>query len=150
MEDKNNQFFNFMKSCLNLEHMTNTMPNNSMFDLSSLSEVAQKNAQAITTANKLAAEGLQSVIKKTSEAYQQSAAEMLNMYKDSSASSNFEENRDRQEHGIKSCIANFINNSKDTSDILSKYSTKIIDTIGNNMAENVDNMFTKVKEKAKA
>ncbi|MGI4775549.1 MAG: phasin family protein [Janthinobacterium lividum] len=147
MENTYTQLFDFIQSHCNPEHMMNSMKNNSAIDLSSLTEAAKKSAQTMTSANQLAAESLQSVVKRTTEVYQNNASEMLNVIKDTSSLSNPEQARIRQEQYIKSCLSSSISNAKEIVDIISKSSMEIFDVIGHSVTENIDNIFNKTKEK---
>lgn len=148
MENQNNQFFDFMKSVFNPEHMMNSMKATPALDFSSFSNMVKKNAESINAANQLVAENVQSIVKRSAEVFQNNASEMFNVIKESSGAKDLEQVRARQQQYLESTITNSINNAKELMDMTSKSAMEIFEVMGQNMTENVSKAFDKTKGKA--
>lgn len=148
MENSNNQFFDFMKNAFNPEHMMNSMKAVPALDFSSFSNIVKRNAESLTATNQLAAESLQSILKRSAEVFQNNASEMFNVIRETSGAKDLEQIRSRQQQFMKSSITNSINHAKEVMDMSAKSAMEIFEVMGHNMAENVNRAFDKVKEKA--
>ena len=146
--EQNNQFFDFMKSVFNPEHIMNSMKATPALDFSSFSNIVKRNAESFTAANQLAAESLQSITKRGAEVFQNNASEMFNVIRETAASKDLEQARARQQQYVKSFITNSINNAKELMDMAAKSNMEIFEVMGQTMAENVNKAFEKVREKA--
>jgi len=146
MENSNNQFFDFMKNTFNPEHMMNSMKATPALDLSSMGNIAKRNAESMTAVNQLAAESLQSIIKRSAEVFQNNASEMMNIIKENSGAKDLEQVRSRQQEFMKSSITSSIDNAKEIMDMTAKSAMEIFEVIGQSMAENVNKAFDKANE----
>ena len=148
MENSNNQFFDFMKNAFNPEHMMNSMQAVPALDFSSFSNMVKRNAESLTAANQMAAESMQSIIKRSAEVFQNNASEMFNAIRETSGAKDLEQIRSRQQQFVKSSITNSINNAKEIMDMSAKSAMEIFEVMGHNMAENVNRAFDKTKQQA--
>ena len=148
MFNSNNQFFDVMKSFFNPENMMNSMKGIPAVDFSSFSNMVKKNAEVMTAANQLAAESAQSILKRAAEVFQNNATELFNVVKESTSAGDLEQARVRQQEFIKSSFSNSVSNANEIMDMAIKSTKEIFEVVSNNMAENVNNAFDKVKQKA--
>jgi phasin family protein len=149
MENSNNQFFDFMKNAFNPEHMMNSMKATPALDLSSMGDIAKRNAESMTAVNQLAAESLQSIMKRSAEVFQNNASEMMNVIKENSGAKDLEQVRSRQQEFMKSSITSSIDNAKEIMDMTAKSAMEIFEVIGQSMAENVNKAFDKARDVVK-
>ncbi|WPY01187.1 Phasin family protein [Candidatus Trichorickettsia mobilis] len=137
------QFFDTMKSFMNPEAFLGNMKNIPTMDFSSFTNGVKKNTEILTTANQLASDSAQVMVKRSAEALQNSASEMFNTVKEILSAENIEEAAACQQQYIKSAIENSMNNSKEIVDMMTKASMEIFQLMGNGVSEHVDHAFTK-------
>ncbi|WP_375326369.1 phasin family protein [Candidatus Tisiphia endosymbiont of Nemotelus uliginosus] len=148
MIDKNTtHLLEMMKNFMNPEFYINSLTNLPAMDFTSMSETISKSAKIMSTTSQIAAESLQSMIQKNSEAFQTGTMNMLNSAKEAMSSGNLNQIRDFQQKYFKFACETSINNAKDFANMAYDASAKIIDTV-NGVAEEVsqnwENMDNKI------
>lgn len=143
----NNQF-DFMQSFANQEHITRMMKMFPNMDNSSFSEAMKKNSEAFMSASQMVIESVQSVAKRSSDAFQKNATEMFNSMKDAISAGDIEQVAACQQKYIKSTVDNNLNNTKEILDIASKSSKEVLEVFGKNISENMGKSFTQKASKA--
>lgn len=147
MTDKNTtDFLEIMKSFMNPEFYMNSVKNLPTMDFSSMSETISKSAKIMTTTNQIAAESLQSMIQKNSEAFQMSTMDMVNSAKEAMSSGDLKQVAEFQQKYLNSVYATSINNAKDFANMAYDAAAKIADTI-NKMADQMSKNATNIKNK---
>ncbi len=149
MQNANNQFFDFAKSLMNPELLMNSMKKMPVMDFASFTNTAKKNAEVLTATNQMAAENLQSMIKRGSEIMQRHATDTFEVVKKTTASQDFEQAAACQQDYVKSTFETFMNNSKEMMDMTSKSMMEVFEFVGNNVSEHVKETLDKAPNKSK-
>lgn len=147
MSNNNNQFFDFAKFFVDPENMINSLKNIPAMDFSSFTNAVKNNAETLTTINQLAAESIQTFVRRSSEVFQRNASEMFNALRETTQAGNIEQAASRQQQYIKSNFKNSLENTKELMDIASKSAMEIFEVVGNSMTDNLNKTFDKAKEK---
>lgn len=141
----NNQF-DFTQQFMNPENFMKNMKGMPSIDFGSFSNMLKNNADAITEANKMASESMQSILKRGSESLQKNATEMFNSMKDAVAAGDMEQMAHCQQKYLKSTLENNLDNTKEMLDMTSKSAMEILDVVGKNMSENMNKTYVKPKK----
>jgi phasin family protein len=149
MNNANNQFFDFMKSFVNPEVAMNSMKQMPAMDFSTFANVIKKNAEVLTTTNQMAAESMQSIVRRGAEVFQNNASQMFNAVKDVVSAGDLEQAAACQQNYMKSILENSVNNAKEIMDMSSKSSMEIFEAMGKSMAENMNKAFQHHNQKSK-
>jgi phasin family protein len=138
--------FDFAQQFMNPENFMKGMKGMPTIDFSSFSNMLKNNADAITEANKMASESMQSILKRGSESLQQNATEMFNSMKEAVAAGDMEQMAHCQQKYLKSTLENNLDNTKEMLDMTSKSAMEILDVVGKNMTENMNKVYAKSKK----
>jgi len=136
----NNNFSNFfndgLKEMMNTENFTKYC-NPNYFDFSKLSANIKKNSEAIQEASNVAAESIQSMVKRGTEIAQDSAANAINAMKEIATSTNAEQAIARQQQFVQHLVREAVNNTKEMVDTASKSAMEVFDKISKHAHENM-------------
>ncbi|WP_341764483.1 phasin family protein [Candidatus Tisiphia endosymbiont of Beris chalybata] len=148
MIDKNTtHFLEMMKNFMNPEFYINSLKSLPATDFSTMSETISKSAKIMSTTTQIAAEALQAMIQKNSEAFQVGTTNMLDSAKEAMSSGDIKQVRDFQQKYFKFACETSINNAKDFASMAYDASAKIIDTVNGvaqEVSQNWDHMDQKV------
>ena len=141
----NNSPFEFFQSFMNQENLTKSMKSMPNIDMAAFGNMIKETTEAITSANQLISDTVQSITKRGTDSFQKNTSEMFNTIKESVSAGDAEQIRNCQQNYLKSTVENNINNAKEILDIPSKSSMEVLDTIGKNFTEKMNKPFTKTK-----
>jgi phasin family protein len=138
----NNQF-DFVQSMMNQDNLGKVMKMFPNVDMSSMTDSVRKNAEAVTAANQMIAESMQSIFKRGTESFQKNATEMFNSMKEAISAGDMEQMNQCQQKYLKVAADNNISNVKEILDITSRSAKEILDVFGNSANENLGKSFAK-------
>lgn len=118
-------------------------------DVSALTTILQKNAQALSEAGKMASDSFQSISKKGGDSLQKNATDMFNSMKEAIAAGDVKQLNDLAQKYLKKSVESNISNTKEMMDITSKASMEMMDRIGNNLTDNMNKAFGNTKQDKK-
>ena len=107
-------------------------------DADALMNAQQKNIEAITAANQLAAEGMQAIGKRQAELFQQAIAESQKALGDLMAQGAPEDRVAKQAETVKTTIERTVANIREISEMLAKSNQEAFDVINKRIAESLD------------
>ncbi|WP_420403810.1 phasin family protein [Nisaea sp.] len=107
-------------------------------DADALMNAQQKNIEAITAANQLAAEGMQAIGKRQAELFQQTIEESQKALGDLMAQGAPEERVAKQAETVKTTIERTVSNIREISEMLAKSNQEAFDVINKRIAESLD------------
>ena len=107
-------------------------------DAEALMNAQQKNIEAITNANQLAAEGMQAIGKRQAELFQQAIEEAQKSLGDLMAQGAPEERVAKQAEAVKTTIERTVTNMREISEMLAKSNQEAFDVINKRIAESLD------------
>ncbi|MCB2101380.1 MAG: phasin family protein [Rhodobacterales bacterium] len=109
-------------------------------DLDTVIQAQRKNIEALTTANRVALEGVQAVTKRQTEILQASIAEMQDVLSSFTASGTPQDAAAKQVEVTKATFEKTLDNMRELSEMLSKSSGEAADAINKRIAEGLDEM----------
>jgi phasin family protein len=109
----------------------------------------RKNIEAVTTANQLAVEGLQAVLRRQAEIIRQSIEEASSLVGDFTAVGAPEEKAAKQAELVKSTFEKALANVKELSELVAKSNAEAADILAKRVSESLDEVKTAIA-KAKA
>jgi phasin family protein len=104
-------------------------------DLNKLRNTTSKNIEAVSAANQVALESLQTISRKTAETIQQNARQSVECCREACNSKNPNEAYSRQADYFNNFLQNCFNNSKEVAEIASKAAAEVIEICNNRMNE---------------
>jgi phasin family protein len=107
-------------------------------DADALLNAQQKNIEAITAANQLAAEGMQAIGKRQAELFQQAIAESQKALGELMAQGAPEDRVAKQAETVKTTIERTVANIREISEMLAKSNQEAFDVINKRIAESLD------------
>ncbi|MBO6562368.1 MULTISPECIES: phasin family protein [Nisaea] len=107
-------------------------------DADALMNAQQKNIEAITAANQLAAEGMQAIGKRQAELFQQAIAESQKALGELMAQGAPEDRVAKQAETVKTTIERTVANIREISEMLAKSNQEAFDVINKRIAESLD------------
>jgi phasin family protein len=109
----------------------------------------RKNIEAVTTANQLAVEGLQAVLRRQAEIIRQSIEEASSLVGDFTAVGAPEEKAAKQAELVKSTFEKALANVKELSELVAKSNAEAADILAKRVSESLDEVKSAIA-KAKA
>lgn len=109
-------------------------------DAEALMNAQQKNIEAITNANQLAAEGMQAIGKRQAELFQQAIEEAQKSLGDLMAQGAPEERVAKQAETVKTSIERTVSNIREISEMLAKSNQEAFDVINKRITESLDEL----------
>lgn len=146
-EEKMSNPFEFMQSMMNQDNYMKNFKGFESMNFGAAPEVMKKNMEVLTSANQMASESLQTIMKRGSDSFQKNATEMFNSMKDAVSAGDFEQINHAGQKYLKSSLENSINNTKEILDMAAKSSMEILDLVGKNMSENLNKSFQPKQKK---
>jgi len=107
-------------------------------DADALMNAQQKNIEAITAANQLAAEGMQAIGKRQAELFQQTIEESQKALSNLMAQGAPEDRVAKQAETVKTTIERTVSNIREISEMLAKSNQEAFDVINKRIADSLD------------
>jgi phasin family protein len=104
----------------------------------------RKNIEAVTTANQLAVEGLQAVLRRQAEIIRQSIEEASSLVGDFTAVGAPEEKAAKQAELVKSTFEKALANVKELSELVAKSNAEAADILAKRVSESLDEVKTAI------
>lgn len=116
-------------------------------DADALMNAQQKNIEAISSANQLAAEGLQAIGKRQAELFQQAFEEAQKSLGDLMAQGAPEDRIAKQAETVKSTIERTVSNIREISEMLAKSNQEAFDVINKRITDSLEEIQGLAKKK---
>jgi phasin family protein len=107
-------------------------------DMEGVMASQRRNIEALTNANRLAAEGVQAIAKRQAEIMRQTMEEMGRAMKDAMAMASPEEKAARQTEMMKDAFQRAISNMRELAEMVSKSQNEAFDVINKRVADSLD------------
>ncbi|UUX51256.1 TIGR01841 family phasin [Nisaea acidiphila] len=109
-------------------------------DADALMNAQQKNIEAITNANQLAAEGMQAIGKRQAELFQQAVEESQKALGDLMSQGAPEDRVAKQAEAVKKTIEQTVSNMREISEMLAKSNQEAFDVLNKRITESLDEL----------
>ncbi|GAB4169422.1 MAG: hypothetical protein Tsb006_7510 [Rickettsiaceae bacterium] len=142
----NNNPFEYMQSFMNQENFAKTMQNMQNIDISSMSNAMKNTAEAISAANQMASESVQSIFKRGADTLQKNTTELYNTMKEAISAGDMAQVSACQQKYLHSAVDNNFNNTKEIIDISTKSMIEMLNVMQTSLKESTNKAFTKPKK----
>jgi phasin family protein len=115
------------------------------FDFDVVFAAQQKNFEAVTAANRVAVEGLQTVAKRQAELFQASVDAFQKASTDLMATTEVNDRAVKQAELTKTAFETGLANAQELSDLVSKSTTETLAVVNKRVAEGIDEVQTAIK-----
>jgi len=119
-----------------------------MFDVEAAIALQRKNVEALTVANQVAFEGVQTVLRREVEIVRDAVEEFTNVAKEIAAASSFEEKVAKQAEIAKSSFETALANFRELSGLVQKTSDQAVSVISKRVVDNLDEVKSAMAAKA--
>ncbi len=116
-------------------------------DMDSIMATQRKNIEALTSANKLAFEGMQAVARRQADVMRQMMEEMSGMISDMMSAGSPEEKMARQADMAKQTFEKILSNMKELAEMLSKSNSEAATVINARISESLDELKAMAQKK---
>ena len=116
-------------------------------DMDAVMATQRKNIEALTSANKLAFEGMQAIARRQADVMRQMMEEMSGMISDMMAAGSPEEKVARQAELAKQTFEKILSNMKELADMLSKSNSEAATVINARISESLDELKAMAQNK---
>lgn len=116
-------------------------------DMDSIMATQRKNIEALTSANKLAFEGMQAVARRQADVMRQMMEEMSGMISDMMSAGTPEEKMARQADMAKQTFEKILSNMKELAEMLSKSNSEAATVINARISESLDELKAMAQKK---
>jgi len=116
-------------------------------DMDTLMATQRKNIEALTNANQVAMQGMQSLARRQSEIMAQSVAEMSEMAKQVTASGNPQEMSAKQAELFKEAFEKALANMRELAEMIAKSNSDAFAVINQRLSESIEEMKSMMVEK---
>ena len=116
-------------------------------DMDSIMATQRKNIEALTSANKLAFEGMQAVARRQADVMRQMMEEMSGMISDMMSAGSPEEKVARQADLAKQTFEKILSNMKELAEMLSKSNSEAATVINARISESLDELKAMAQKK---
>lgn len=144
--NNNNDPFEFFQSMMNRENFGKTLHDMPNVDFSAMTSAMKNTAEAISAANQMVSENMQSIFKRGAEVVQKNTTEMYNAMKDAVAAGDLAQASTCGQKYLQSTFDNNINNTKEIVDMASKSTLEILNVVQSSIKENSDKVFKQAKK----
>lgn len=118
-------------------------------EMEKLVDAQRKNIEAITSANKVAFEGVQAIMQRQGEILRQSMSEASTVMQDMAAAGTPEDRMARQAEVVKKAFETALANMKELAEMGAKSNTEAMETINRRVSESIDEVRDAVTAVAK-
>ncbi len=144
--NNNNNPFEFFQSMMKNENFGKTLHDMPSVDFSTMTNTMKNTAEAISAANQMMSENMQSIFKRGAEVVQKNTTEMYNAMKDAVAAGDLTQVSACGQHYLQSAFDNNINNTKEIVDMASKSTLEILNVVQSGIKENSGKIFKQAKK----
>lgn len=134
-----NNFFDFTRSFTDSERMFDYIKRFHNVDFSSFSDLIRRNSEALTSANRVAAENMQSIVRRCAEIYQSNASRMFDTIREVVSSSDLEQAGARHQTYLRSFLDDTVNNTREIMDMVSRSSMEVFEILRRDASDDVAN-----------
>ncbi len=120
-----------------------------MVDMQEIMSISQKNIEAVTAANQVAAEGFQTMWRRNTEIAQRSMEEVSRLMSELTAAGTPEDKMARQLELVKAAYEKALANAKELSELASKSSSEASELLCERVCESLDEIKAVAKKSAK-
>ena len=117
-----------------------------MVDMDAVMAAQRRNIEALTTANKLAFEGMQAVARRQADIMRQMTEEMSSMLTTLMSAGTPEERLARQADATKQAFEKMLSNMRELAEMLGKSNTEAAEIIQNRVSESLDELKNMAKK----
>lgn len=118
-------------------------------EMEKLVDAQRKNIEAITSANKVAFEGMQAIMQRQGEILRQSMSEASTVMQDMAAAGTPEDRMAKQAEVVKKAFETALANMKELAEMGAKSNTEAMETINKRVSESIDEVRDAVTAVAK-
>lgn len=118
-------------------------------DVEALVSAQKKNMDALTNANKVALEGIQSLISRQAEIFRQTMEEATTMANSLTASGTPQEKVSKQAELTKAAFEHALSNAKEVSEIISKSNTEVAALLNARMTQAMEELKSALEQAGK-
>ncbi|WP_119165239.1 phasin family protein [Algihabitans albus] len=118
-------------------------------EMDKLVDAQRKNIEAITSANRLAFEGMQAIMQRQGEILRQSMSEASKVMQDMAAAGTPEDRMAKQADVMKKAFETALSNVKELAEMSAKSNTEAMETINKRVTESLDEVREAVQTAAK-
>lgn len=136
-----NNFSDAVKMFMNPEYITNFMKQIPTPDFSHATESAKRHTKAVTSANQIASESAQALMRRYAEAAQHQINESLKLLQDVTTASSPEEAVARHQEFVRDTVENNIANTKEIIDMASKSAMEMFNSVSSKISEDMHHAF---------